>query len=185
MPRIVLDALGKTDLLHHFQVKSSTLLQALLFNQLVFLAEKLESLTQLILDRFDRAQHSRTRCDVMRTWINRETRNLLLDAPRERIKQLQAFNLVVKRFYTQRQLGMLGRKYINGVTTHTKGDTRKIRFITRVLHLDQACDHITLTDFVACAQSQNHLVIFTWVTDTVDGRNCRHNHDIPSFHQRL
>ena len=41
MTRVILDALGKTDFLHHLQIKARALLEALLFHQLVLLTEKI------------------------------------------------------------------------------------------------------------------------------------------------
>ena len=66
MARIIFDALGEADFLHHFQVETGALFEPLLFDQFIFLAEKFQPLAQLGLDGFDGAQHGLARRHVMR-----------------------------------------------------------------------------------------------------------------------
>ena len=80
---------------------------------------------------------------------------------------------------------MLGRENINGVAAHAEGAASEIDFVARVLHLDQARNHVALRDFVFRAQGQDHLVVFARITDTVNGRHRGHNHHIAPLHQRL
>ncbi len=81
MTRIVFDAFGKTDFLHHLKVEAGALFQPLFLDQLVLLAEPFEPLAQFVLDGVDRAQHGGARRHVMRAGIDREARNLLPHAP--------------------------------------------------------------------------------------------------------
>ncbi len=84
--RIIFNAFGKADFLHHLQIEARTLLQALFFNQFIFLAEPCEAITQFLLDGIDRAQHRRTWRHIMRAWIDGEAGNLLPHAPSQRIE---------------------------------------------------------------------------------------------------
>jgi len=47
--RIVFDPLGEADFGHHFQIEAGALLDALLFDRLVFLAVKSQPFAQLLL----------------------------------------------------------------------------------------------------------------------------------------
>ena len=62
----------------------------------------------------------------MAAGVHRKTRNLLLDAARERVKQLQALHFVIKQLDADGQLGMLCREYVDGVAAHPKLAARKI-----------------------------------------------------------
>jgi hypothetical protein len=52
--------------------------------------------------------------------VHREAGNLLADAPGQRVKQLQRFDLVVKQLDANRHLAVLGRKHIDRVATHAE-----------------------------------------------------------------
>ncbi len=157
----------------------------MLLDQFIFLAEKFEPVTQLILDGFYGAQHGCARRHVVRTRIYGEAWNFLPHAARQRIEQLQAFDFIVEHLDAHGQFGMLGRKHIHRIAAHAESATAEIDFIAVVLHLDQACDQVALADLVLGAQGQDHLVVFVRITDTVNRRHRCHNNHIAPLHQRF
>ena len=183
--RIVFDALGETDFGHHFQVKARALFQPLFFDQLVFLAEELETLAQFVLDGLDGAQHGGAGRHIVRTRVHGEAGDFLPHAARQRVEQLDRFDLVVEHFQAHGQFRMLGGEDVDGIAAHAEGAAAEVDLVARVLHLDQARDDVALADSVFYAQRQNHLVVFVRVTDTVDGRDGGDDDDVAPLHQRL
>ena len=183
--RVVLDALGETDLRHHFQVEAGALFQALLFDQFIFLAEELEAFAQLVLDGFHGAQHGGAGRHIVRTRVHGEAGDFLPHAARQRVEQLDRFDLVVEHFQAHGQFRMLGGEDVDGVAAHAEGAAAEVDLVARVLHLDQARDDVALADPVLHAQGQNHLVVFVRIADTVDGRDGGDDDDVAPLHQRL
>src|SRR5450830_49449 len=52
-----------------------------------------------------------------------------------------------------------------------------------ILHLNQAGDHIALTDFVFRTQSQDHFMVLAGITNTIDRRNGGDDNDVATLHQ--
>ncbi len=121
----------------------------------------------------------------MAAGVHRKARNLLLDAARERVKQLQALDLVVKQLDADGHLRMLGRKHIDGVTPHAELAARKIRLVALVLHADELRDHIALAQPVARAQRHHHAVVALGLANAVDGRHGGHDDHVAPLHQAL
>ena len=97
MAGIVFDPLAEPEFGQHFKVKPGALLQSLRLNQLAAIDEKLDAIAQLLLDGHDRAQHRIARRDVMRTRVDGEPGYLLPHTAGQRIKQLEALDLVVEQ----------------------------------------------------------------------------------------
>ena len=118
---VVLDALAVAHLLQHLQIEPGALLQALRLHQLAGLDELVQPFTQLQLDGLDGGHHTVARGDVVAARVDREAWNLLPDAPRQRVEQLQRLHLVIEELDADRQLAVLGRKHVDRVTPHTEG----------------------------------------------------------------
>ena len=183
--RVVFNALAVTHLLQHLQVKPRTLFEPLGFDQFAAFDQKVQALAQLDLDGVNGGHNTVTRGHVVAGRVNREPRNFLQHAARQWVEQLQAFNFVVKEFDAQRQLGVLGRKDIDGVAAHPKRTARKVDFIARVLHANELRDHVALTKFVAYPQGHHHAVVIGGVTDAVDGADAGHDDHVPALQQTL
>ncbi|KAF1858232.1 hypothetical protein Lal_00014732 [Lupinus albus] len=183
--RVVLDAFREADFGQHLEVEARALFEALFFQQLALLAEFFQAVAQLGLDRVDGAQHGRARRHVVRAGVHGEARDLLAHLARQRVEQLQRFDLVVEHFHADRQFGVLGREDVDRVAAHAERAAREVHFVARVLHLDQARDDVALCHLVARAQREDHLVVLARITDTVDGRHGRDDDDVAPFHQRL
>jgi hypothetical protein len=80
----------------------------------------LEALGQLQLDGLHRGQHLVARRHVVAAGVDREARDLLLDAAGERVEQLQALDLVVEQLDADGQLAVLGREHVDGVAAHAE-----------------------------------------------------------------
>jgi len=106
-------------------------------------------------------------------------------AARQRVEQLDRFDFVVEHFQAHGQFRMLGGEDVDGIAAHAEGATAEVDFIARVLHLDQARDHVALGDLVLDAQGQNHLMVFVRITDAVDGRDGGDDDHVAPLHQRL
>ena len=138
------------------------------FDQLVHAHQFFQALGQFNLDGFDRCQHTVAGCHIVARGVNGEARNFLTNTTREWVKQLQAFNFVVKQFNANGQLRMFGRKHIDGVATHAKFATGEVVVVAFVLHAHQLRDHITLPHFVAGTHGHDHAVVAFGFTDTVN-----------------
>ena len=102
----------------------------------------------------------------------------MANAPGQRVKQLQALDLVVKQLNTDRHFGVLCWKNVDGVAAHSKRATRKIHVVALVLHTHQLRNHVALPQLVPRAQGHHHLVVRLGLANAVDGRDRGHNHHI-------
>ena len=183
MAAVVFNAFAVPDFAEHFQVKTGALLQPLCLNQFAHAHQLLQALRQLQLNGFDRRQNLLARRHVMAAGVHGKTRNFLADAARERVKQLQAFNFVVKQLNAQRHFAVLGRKHINGVAAHPEIAPGKIQVVALVLHAHQLGNHIALAHAVAAAQRHDHLVVALGVANAVNRRHRGHNDHIAPLHE--
>ena len=171
--------------MHHFQIKTRPLLDALLFNILSIFTEPVLAFDEFCLDCFNGAQDRFTRRHIMRTRINRETGYFLQHLAGQGIKKVQAFYLVIEHLDPERIICIFRREDINRISPNPEGTPAEIDVVPAVLHLHQSSNHITVRYPVPLAQRQNHLVILVRITDTVNRRDRCNNHDITTFHQRL
>ena len=167
--RVVFNALAVPYFAEHFQVKPGALLQPLGFHQFAVGHQLLQALGQLQLDGLHRCQHLVTRGDVVAAGVHGKAWDLLLDAPRERVEQLQALDLIIKQLDANGQLGVFCRKHVDRVAAHPELATRKIGFVTLVLHADELRNHVALAQLVPHAQRHHHAVIALGLANTVDG----------------
>lgn len=181
--RVVLDALAVADLGEHFKVEARALLQALGLDQLAVTHQLLEPLGQFQLDGFHGGQHLVARRDVVAAGVDSEARNALAHAARERVEQLQAFNLVVEEFDADGQLGMLGGEDIDGVAAHAELAAAEVLVVALVLHADQLRDDVALVDSVAGTQRHDHAVVAFGFADAVDGRDRGHDDHVAPLHE--
>ena len=185
MACVVFNTLAVPHFAEHFQIKPRALLQALGLHQLAVGHQLLQSFGQFYLDGLYRRQHLVARRHIVAAGVHRKTRNLLLDAARERVKQLQALHFVIKQLDADGQLGMLCREYVDGVAAHPKLAARKIGLVALVLHADELGDNVPLAQLVAGAQRHHHAVVAFGLANTVDGRHRGHNHHIAPLHEAL
>ncbi|MNM65456.1 hypothetical protein D3C81_769030 [compost metagenome] len=183
--RVVLDALAEAQLGEHFEIEAGTLLQPLRLDQPVFLVEELQPVAQFVLDRLDRAQHGLARRHVVARRVDREARDLLFHAAGQRIEELQRLHFVVEHLQPHRHLGVFRREDVDGVAAHAERAALEIGLVAGVLHGNQARDHVALADLVAGPQSENHLVVFVRVADTIDRRDRCHDHRVAALQQAL
>jgi len=117
--------------------------------------------------------------------VDGETRELLLDAPGQRVEQLQRLDLVVEQLDADGQLRVFGREDVDGVAAHAELATREILLVAGVLHAHQLRDHVALADLVAHPQRHHHLVVALGFADAVDGRHRGHDHHVAPLQQAL
>ena len=183
MPRVIFDSLAETELVKHLQIETRALLDTQRFDKAPVPVELGGTLFKLLLDRFDRAQHSRSRRHVMRRWEYRKTLKPCVQVSRQRIEQLQSVDFVVEQGDTNRVFGVLGREYVDDVAAHPERPAMEVDFVTLVLHFGKALDDVALPHAVAGTHGQNHFLVFLAVADTVDARDGGHDHAIAPFQQ--
>ena len=185
VPRVVLDALAEAQLLQHFQIEERALLQPLRLDELALGMKERQSVLQLGLDGVECAHDGGAWRDVVRGRIDDEARDLLADAPGERVEELQHLHLVVEHLDAQRQLGVLGGEHVDGVAAHAKGAPREVGVVALVLHGHQLLEQVALREAVTLAQHQPHLEVIGRVADTVDARDAADNDGVTPLQQRL
>ena len=89
VPGVVFNALAVPHLAQHLQVKPGALLDTLGLHQLALSHELLAAFVQFDLDGLNGGQHAVARRHVVAARVDREARNFLLDAARQRVQQLQ------------------------------------------------------------------------------------------------
>ena len=182
MAGVVLNAFAMPDFAEHFQIEPGALLQTLGFDQFAHAHQFFEPVRQLHFDGFHRRQHLVAWRHIVARWVDREARNLLLDAAGERIKQLQAFDLVVKEFDANGQFRMLGRKNVDRVPAHPKFAATEIHVVALVLHANQLRNHVALAQLVAGAQRHDHAVVALGLANAVNRRHRGDDHHIAPLH---
>nr|UOZ96991.1 hypothetical protein NCPCFENI_00897 [Cupriavidus sp.] len=179
--RIVFNSFAKTQLSKHFKVEPGALLKPLGLNKLALRDKKLHPIVQLGLDCFDCPKHHLAGGNVMRRRVDHKTRDLLANAPGERVEQVQRLYLVVKELDPQGEFRVLGREYVNGVATHPKHATGKFEVVTPVLHAHQLGNKLALVHFVARTHGQHHGMVVGRVSNTVDARDGRDDNSVAAF----
>jgi len=178
---IVFNAFAVPHLGQHLKVKTGSLLQALRFHQFAHAHQFFQAIGELDLDALHRVEDLFARRHIVAAGVHGKTRNALLDAARERVKQLQRFHLVVKQLNANGQFRMFGWKHIDGVAPHPKLAARKVLIVTLVLHAHQLRNHIALAHLVTHTQGHDHLVVALGFSNTVNGRHGGHNHHITAL----
>ena len=95
----------------------------------------------------------------------------MANAPGQRVKELQGFDLVVKQLHTNRHFAVLSGEDVNGVAAHAESAARKIHVIALVLHTYQLHDHVALAHLVTGAQRHHHLVVGLGLAYAVNRRD--------------
>ena len=183
--RVVLDPGAITQLLHHFDIKLSALLQALGLHQLVVVAQLGETLTQLVLDMHHGIQNGLARGHIVALGIDGQARHLAQHLARERIEIGQVLDFVIEQLHAHRLAVRFRRKDIDDPATHPIGGARQFHIITGVLQLRQAAQDETLIHLLAAHQVQHHAQIGARITETVDGRHRSHQHRVATLQQGL
>src|SRR5882672_7753827 len=117
MTRVVLDALGKTQLVEHLEIEACALLYTLRLQQFAGLVEQFNPFAQFFLDRLYCPQSSAARRNVMARRIDCIPGHLLKKMAGQRVKQGQRLDIVVEQRDTQGDFRVLGGKYIDHVAS--------------------------------------------------------------------
>ena len=101
----------------------------------------------------------------------------------ERIKQLQAVDLVIEQRYPDRVLRVLSGEDVDDVAPDPESSAPEVRFVAFVLHLGEAFDDFALPQAITDAHRQDHLMVLVAIADTVNTGNRRHDDAIAAFKQ--
>src|SRR6266403_6117813 len=95
MTRIVFDPPTEAHLFHHLEIKHGALMQTLGFDQLALGNQLWFPPLKLLFDRFDRPLERAARHYVVRLWIERQARRVLLrDFAQQRVDSRDGVDLV-------------------------------------------------------------------------------------------
>ena len=183
--RVIFDPLAETELVEHLEVEPGALLDPLRFDQPGRAKEVLDPVGELELDRVDCLQGGRPRGHVVAGRVHRKARQALQGVARQRVEERQRFYLVVEQRNAHRVLRVLGREHVDDIAAHPERAAPEVHLVAVVLHRREALDDVTLGVLLAHPQVEDHGVVFGRVTNTVDRRDRRHDHDVAAFHQRL
>jgi hypothetical protein len=103
----------------------------------------------------------------------------------ERVENLEFLYLLFVQKYSDRMLGVLGRKHVDHVAAHAEGAAPEIQLVPLVLHGHQASQHLALRRLLAFAQVQDHAVVLGGVANAVDRRDGGDDHHVAPLEQRL
>ena len=101
----------------------------------------------------------------------------------ERIKQLQAVDLVIEQRYPDRVLRVLSGEDVDDVAPDPESSAPEVRFVAFVLHLGEAFDDFALPQAITDTHRQDHLMVLVAIADTVNTGNRRHDDAIAAFKQ--
>ncbi len=185
MARVILDPLAETELLHHFEIETSALLQPLRFEQLAGAIELLQALDQFQLDRLDRIQHHLARRHIVGLGEDIELVQAFAQLAGQGIELADALDLVVEQLDPDRLgLGIAG-KDVDHLAAHPVGAAAQLEIVARVLHLGQPAQNHALLHHPPDLQRQAHLEKARRVTQAVDRRHAADDQRIGPLQQRL
>ena len=140
MARVVFDALAEANLVEHFEVVPSALLDALQLDQLVLLLKKRDALNELRLDGLDRLQYGAAWCDVVAGRVHGKAWHASQNMSGQGIEQRQTLYDVIEHGQTQGMLTILRGEDIDYVAAYAKVAVREVDVVTLVLHLGEPLD---------------------------------------------
>ena len=159
MTGIILDTRAITHFLYHFQIIVGALFNALGFNELVMLLEKLDLLLHLCPD----GAHGNLQIFlwgyIMRCGENHGMNALAKNFSRQHIKFHNAINLVTKHLNAHPAVIVSSRKNLHHITTNPKMATLQHHIIAVILHIYQPSQNIISVYLLPLMKGKHHFVI--------------------------
>ena len=156
---IILDAVAKPQLLHHFQVETGALSQALGLQQFPLLLEPGEALAQLRLDGGRGLAAHQVGGDVMGGRVDRDFFEAAQGLAPQGVDLLDALHRVAPEFDADGQGLFVGRKDLHPVAPHPKSPPVKIDVISLVEDLHQLGQDLPAVHGRALFQVEEHAVV--------------------------
>ena len=159
MTAVIFNTFTETDLIEHFQVKERALADSLGLKQLTLSNKFCLLLLEFLLDRFNRPENLRSRRDVVRGRVNRESIHFLTHLSGQRVKEIHCLDFIIKKLDSKRHFGMLGRENVDRIASDTESSAREFHIISIVLNTHQVGDQVSLLDLFADFEDEAHLRI--------------------------
>ena len=182
-PRVVLDARGEAELLHHLDVVFRALLQAVRLEELAALVEPLEPLGQLALDLDEAPLHRLVLGDVVAGRPDRDVVDVVEDLARKRVEVVDRLDLVAE------EVQAVGRLRVGGEDLHqlalgAEGAAGKRRLVAVVLHAHELLEELVAVDPLPHLEQLHLLRVELGRADAVDAGDRGDDHDVAPGEQR-
>src|SRR5215469_10804284 len=185
MAGIVLDAVAVANGAHHFDIEERALHNTLGFDEFSQFLEFLLPPLQLILNSHDGAVALVLRHDVMRLWINRDARQVLVAGTHfasERVDLAKHVDLVTPHLDAIRLI-FVGWVDLDHVPANTEGAAAQV-FAALVLNVDETAQKGFTRSLVAFFQHDQHAVIRFRRSEAVNAGDGGNNDDVAALEKR-
>ena len=182
--RIVLDTGTGADLLHHLDVVGGAHSESLGLQQFPVPFQDGEAFPQLLLDGRDRPLHALRSSNVVG---RREDVDLLVladDLAGKRMHGREGLDLVSEELHAQGVL-LVDREDLQGISAHSEGAPLPRDVVADVLVGDEVTQQLVTIPFLPDLQRDHPVDILLRSTQTVDGRDGRHDDDVSPGQQGI
>ena len=180
---VVLDPGADTGRLHHLQIESAALLQALGFEQLALALQLLEPQAEVVLDVLDRLHDRRLGGDVVGVGVEAGLLQLGRLLPGQGVDFPDALDFVAEERQAPGAVLEVGREDLDGIAPDAEGAALEADVVAPVLQLDEAAQHLLLRDLRADFEQQGHGGVGLRRSHAVDAGNRGDDDDVAALEQ--
>ena len=180
---VVLDPGADTGRLHHLQIESAALLQALGFEQLALALQLLEPQAEVVLDVLDRLHDRRLGGDVVGVGVEVGLLQLGRLLPGQGVDFPDALDFVAEERQAPGAVLEVGREDLDGIAPDAEGAALEADVVAPVLQLDEAAQHLLLRDLRADFEQQGHGGVGLRRSHAVDAGNRGDDDDVAALEQ--
>ena len=184
MTRVVLDTGTGADLLHHLDVVSGAHPEPLGLQQFPVPLQDGEALLQLLLDGRDRLLHTLRSSNVVGSRKDVHLLVLTDDLAGERVHRREGLDLVAEELHAQGVL-LVDREDLQGVAADSEGAALTRNVVADVLVGDEVPQQLVTIPFLPHLQRDHPVDVLLRSTQTVDGRDGRHDDDVSPGQQGI
>ncbi len=181
---IVFDASTGASLFHHFNVITSTLLEALGFQQAIVFSKVFKALFQFGFDIIERFFHAMLFGDIMFGRVDIDMIGFLQNLPGKWVESRDIFNLVTKKADPDRFAFAVSGQDFERITTHPEDTGLDFQVVALVLDIDQLPQEGIPTVDLSFWNLQHRGAIGFRVAQTINGGDRCHDNNILAGHQR-
>ena len=182
--RIVLHAGTIAQLLDHLDIEIRALRDALGFERLVVVLEKLNALVALAADLLHGARHFLRRRHIVARRVNGRVAERVHRSAREREDLTDALDLVAEVLHADGLIAPVGREDLHRVAAHAEHIALEGDVVSLIPAVDELFQKLLLRQAAAGAERNGHAGKIVRLAETVDAAHGRHNDHVPPFQQR-
>ena len=169
--RVILDARTKAHFAQEREIVQGALLQALAFEEFVFLLQLFEPLCQLLLDGLCGALQPTGGGDIVAGRINGDFIQPTQHLAPERVDLGNRINRIAKELDPYRPALLIGRKDLDHIAPDPKRATMKIKVVTLVLNIDQLAEQRVAVHLAALFDKEDEIKIRFGRPESIDTRD--------------